>query len=285
MIIVTGATGQLGGAVVAHLLEQVPARELAVSVRDPHSDAARRLADRGVQVRRGDFTEPETLPTAFADASRVLIVSGPADPEPHRIAVEAAVTAGAEHIVYTAHMATSPDSHFGPARQHAVTEQDLAATGIATTSLRNGFHASSAPFMLGAGLRTGELRLPADGPVAWTAQADLAVAAAIALTDPDRLHGTTPPLTASRALDMDELAEVVSRITGRTVTRTVVDEDEYRAALVAGGLPEAFAPMMTGFFAAARDGEFATVDPTLADLLDREPRSIEDVLADTLRAY
>lgn len=64
-----------------------------------------------MQVRRGDFTEPDTLPTAFADPSRVLIVSGPADPEPHRIAVEAAVTAGAEHLVYTAHMATSPDSH------------------------------------------------------------------------------------------------------------------------------------------------------------------------------
>jgi NAD(P)H dehydrogenase (quinone) len=285
MIIVTGATGQLGGAVVDHLLEHLPTRELAVSVRDPRSEAARRLADRGVQVRRGDFTAPETLPAAFADASSVLIVSGPADPEPHRAAVEAAVTAGAERIVYTAHMAASPESHFGPARQHATTEQDLAATGIATTSLRNGFHASSAPFMLGAGLRTGGLRLPADGPVAWTAQQDLAVAAAIALTDPDRLHGTTAPLTASRALDMDELAEVVSRITGRTVTRTVVDEDEYRAGLVAGGLPEALAPMMTGFFAAARDGEFATVDPTLADLLGHEPRSVADVLTEALRAH
>ncbi|MDN4650075.1 hypothetical protein, partial [Curtobacterium sp. PsM8] len=61
--------GQLGGAVVAHLLVQVPARELAVSVRDPHSAAARRLAARGVAVRRGAFTAPETLPTACADAS------------------------------------------------------------------------------------------------------------------------------------------------------------------------------------------------------------------------
>jgi len=83
MILVTGATGRLGGAVVDRLLERMPATELAVSVRDP--DKARPLADRGVSVRRGDFTEPSTLAQAFEGASRVLITPGP--PTRHRTPV------------------------------------------------------------------------------------------------------------------------------------------------------------------------------------------------------
>ena len=73
MIIVTGANGQLGGAVVTQLLTRLPANQIVASVRDPAKAAA--LAARGVIVRAGDFAEPAGLAAAFAGAGQVLVVS------------------------------------------------------------------------------------------------------------------------------------------------------------------------------------------------------------------
>lgn len=67
MIVLTGASGQLGGRIVDRLLERVSADQVGVSVHDPERAAA--LAARGVRVRRGDFADPDTLPAAFEGAS------------------------------------------------------------------------------------------------------------------------------------------------------------------------------------------------------------------------
>src|SRR5437867_6201091 len=123
MIIVTGATGQLGGLIVERLLERMPAGQVGVSVRD--LDKAGNLRARGVRVRRGDFGDPAALARAFEGATQVLIVSGPADPAPHRAAIEAARAAGAGRILYTSHMGANRHSLFAATRAHAETEQDL----------------------------------------------------------------------------------------------------------------------------------------------------------------
>jgi len=73
MIVVTGASGQLGRAVLERLLGRVPAEQVGASVRDP--EKARDLAERGVRVRRGDYAEPSSLAASFEGASRVLVVS------------------------------------------------------------------------------------------------------------------------------------------------------------------------------------------------------------------
>ncbi|NUR97689.1 MAG: SDR family NAD(P)-dependent oxidoreductase, partial [Kribbellaceae bacterium] len=63
MIIVTGATGALNGATVDHLLERLPAGEIAVAVRDIAK--ADRFAQRGVEVRYADYADAASLPAAF----------------------------------------------------------------------------------------------------------------------------------------------------------------------------------------------------------------------------
>ncbi len=124
MIIVTGANGHLGRAVVERLLELVPAEQIGVSVRDPEKASA--LAALGVRVRRGEFDDPASLADAFEGVSWVLIVSvnsfGEAAARQHRMAINAAKAAGAQRIVYTSHMAASED---GPIAYTA--HSDLAA--------------------------------------------------------------------------------------------------------------------------------------------------------------
>ncbi|TMU90339.1 NAD(P)H-binding protein [Streptomyces sp. DASNCL29] len=279
MIIVTGANGQLGRMVAERLLEAVPAEEIGVSVRDVA--AARDLGARGVRVRRGDFADPDTLPHAFEGASKVLIVStsttGEAAVRGHRTAVAAAAAAGAERILYTSHMGASPSSRFAPMPDHAATEEALRQSGVPFTSLRNGFYVSSAVELVRGALETGVLAVPEDGPVAWTAHADLADAAVLALTG-EVLDGLSPALTGPEVIDMAGIAEILTRLTGRPIRRVVVSDDEYRARLVTHGVPEPSAEMLVGLFAASREGDFAPVDPTLADVLGRPVVRVEDYL-------
>jgi NAD(P)H dehydrogenase (quinone) len=284
MIIITGATGRLGSLIVQRLLGRVPADQVGVSVRDP--DRAADLAARGVRVRHGDFTDPDSLATAFEGAAQVLLVSanetGGAAVAQHTAAIDAARAVGAKRILYTSHQAAGADSLFAPMPDHAATERYLAGTGTPFTSLRNGFYASTVPYLLGRALETGELVAPADGPVSWTTHADLAEVAATILAEEGRFDGPTPPLTAPHAVDLEEIAGILSELTGRTIRRIVAADDEWTAELIGNGVPEVQATMLLGMFHASQRGEFAATGPTLENLLGRAATPIRSFLEETI---
>lgn len=71
---------------------------------------------------------------------------------------------------------------------------------------------------------------------------------------------------------------MASDLVGRPIRRVVVSNAEYRAGLVAHGVPEPAADMLLGMFLAARNGEFARVNPTLGRLIGRPPMTLRDVL-------
>ena len=280
MYVITGATGHLGSQIVDRLLERVPAESVAVSVRNVTKAAD--LAERGVRVRPGDFTEPSTLTDAFEGAQKVLVISaairGSGAVTANLAAIDAARAAGAERILYTSHQAASKDSLFAAQPTHAATEEHLAGLGVPFTALRNGFYANTLGFMIGGALETGQLVAPADGPVSWTDHADLAEAAARALADDGLFDGVTPPLTAPEALDLEAVAATLADITGRAITRVVVDDEEWRATSVSRGMPASAADFTLGLYRAARRGEFAVTDPTLGAVIGRRPRSARSVL-------
>jgi NAD(P)H dehydrogenase (quinone) len=280
MIIVTGATGALNGATVDHLLERFPADEITVAVRDVAK--AERFAERGVGVRRGDYADPGSLPGAFEGADQLLLVSSN-DPGAdamslHRAAIDAAKAAGVGRILYTSHQGAGDDSPFVPARIHAATERLLAESGVAWTSLRNGFYAHSLTWLAGPWRETGVITVPADGPVSWTAREDAAEAAAVVIASNGAYDGPTT-LTAGSAPTFQDVAVIASELTGKEVTCVVVDPDEWIAAQVAEGTQEFMARFILGMYLAAAEGRFAGVDPLLGELLGREPQSVRDLLA------
>ena len=280
MIVVTGATGALNGATVDHLLARMPASELVVAVRD--RTRASRFADAGVVVRQADYAEPASLPAAFAGADQLLLVSSN-DPGAdavslHRAAIDAAIAAGVGRILYTSHQGAALASPFVPAAVHARTEQLLEASGLPWTSLRNGFYAHSLGWLAGPWRETGVIEVPADGPVSWTTREDAAEAAAVVLTSDGAYDGPIT-LTADAAPTFVELAEIASDLAGRAVQTVVVDHGTWVSTQVAAGQPERMARFLLGFYDAAHEGFFAGVDPLLATLLGREPRTVRDVLA------
>ncbi|GAA1456965.1 SDR family oxidoreductase [Williamsia maris] len=279
MIVITGATGALNGATVDHLLERLPANEISVAVRDVSK--AGRFAELGVAVRRGDYADPASLPSAFDGADQLLLVSSN-DPHAdavalHRNAIDAAVTAGVGRILYTSHQGAADDTPFGPGRDHAATERLLAESGLPWTSLRNGFYAHSLTWMAGPWRETGVITVPADGPVSWTSRADAAEAAA-AIIATDGSHDGPITLTAGAAPTFEDVATTASEVAGRTIRRVLMDVDEWITAQVAAGRPESAARFMLGMYRAAADGYFAGIDPVLGELLGREPRSVGDEL-------
>ena len=288
MIIVTGASGHLGAQIVDLLLNRLPASAVGVSVRDPGK--ARGLADRGVRVRAGDFTDPDSLAYAFEGADQVLVISaairGGGAFDANRVAIDAATAAGVGRVLYTSHQAASADSLFPPQRVHAATEHHLAGQGVPFTALRNGFYANALGIHLDSALSTGRIVVPEDGPVSWTAHEDLAEAAAIALVEGEGedLDGISAPLTASTALDLGEVAEVLSSLTGRTITRVTVSDDEWRASAIKRGLPPLVADFSLGMFQAARRGEFAVTDGTLETVIGHATAPVEHTLRQLLAA-
>lgn len=286
MIVVTGATGQYGRQVVEGLLKKLPANQLGVSVRDPQK--AQDFARQGVRVCLGDFTDPAGLAQAFDGADQVLIVSvntlGEEAVRQHGHAIRAAKQAGVKRILYTSHQAAAASASFVPCRDHAATEALLQASGVPYVSLRNGFYAESALHQLGAMKDAGKIALPEDGPVSWTARADLAEAAVAALTSPGLFDGISPPLTGPAMLDFADVAHIASEILGRPIARVVTSDETFRDGLVSRGVPPAMAAAFGTLYTASRAREFAVIDPVLEKLLGRKPAGMKDLLHGFLAA-
>ena len=269
-IVVTGATGGLGSSVVQQFLRMTPASELGVSVRQP--EAAQHLAALGVRVRHGDFDKPRTLDEAFDGAERLLVIStktldNHARFTQHRNAIDAARRCGVRQIYYTS-IVQRAGSVFDLAPGHLDTEAYLAGSGLTHTILRNGHYMENLPMFLGASVTTGELALPADGLTAWGSRIDLAQGIGRIMLDGGHT-GETLLLTGPEGLDFRAIAEITSAISGRRITRHVIDGRAYLDMLVAGGIPKLIARSLVSGFASRARGELAKVDPTLKKIVGR----------------
>jgi NAD(P)H dehydrogenase (quinone) len=242
MYVITGVTGKLGRVAVEDLLTRVPAAEVVAVARDPRKAAD--LAERGVDVRRGDYEDPTSLRTAFSGGDVLLLVSSPditpgARPRQHGNAIDAAVAAGVGRIVYTS--AIGAEDGQGFLADHTATEGLLAESGLPHTLLRNTFYME---VLVNAGLRAavdaGELLGADDGvPVNLATIADLGVAAAVTV-DGEGHEGAVYELRGP-VWTLADLARTVSEVSGKDVTYRPVPVEELGQAgfvhqLIASGL-------------------------------------------------
>lgn len=215
MIAVTGATGALGGRVVDRLAaSDVPLR---LVVRD--AARAPRTPGAEVVVNAGGFGDPAGLRKALTGADTLFLVSA-AEAEnrlrQHLDAVDAAVAAGVQRIVYTSFLHASPDAVFTLVRQHAATEDRIRASGVRHTFLRHGMYADFVPFF--ATLQDGRAVIAApagEGRTSFVSRDDLAdVAAAVLLDGSGRFDGQALEVTGPEALSLADAARVLAEVTG-----------------------------------------------------------------------
>lgn len=229
-LVVTGASGALGRLVVAALLERVAASELTLVSRSP--DSLGDVARLGATVRYGDFEQPASLREAFSGARRILVIStiGVADTATaHRAAFEEAAEAGVEHIVYTSVSNPVEANPFPPATTHARSEEDLRATGVAWTILRNALYAELRAQIAAKYIHDGQWTTNmGDGSHAFVARTDCAAAAAAALTD-SVAGGRIYDVTGPELVDANNYVTLLEEFGPRQVVRDDVDDAEYES--------------------------------------------------------
>jgi NAD(P)H dehydrogenase (quinone) len=279
MIVVTGATGQLGRLVVDGLLEKTSPGQVVAAVRDPRK--ADDLAARGVQVREADYDRPETLATAFAGAEKVLLISSSTPGQrlaQHEAVVKAAQEAGARHLVYTSVLAADTTKLF-VAPDHKATEQVIRDAGIPFTFLRNGWYTENYAQTVQQALATGSFAGSAgEAGLGAVPRIDFAEAAVAVLTG-DGHAGKTYELAGDTPWNYADFAAAITEAAGTPVTYQDVSPQQHRQLLVAAGLPEPVADMLVDADRGIRDGELAATTGDLRSLIGRPTTPLADAVA------
>lgn len=283
MIVVTGASGQLGRLVIHSLLGKLPAAQIVAAVRQP--ERAADLAALGVQVRRADYTQPATLDAAFSGAEKVLLISSSEVGQrtvQHRNVIDTARRAGVALLAYTSllHAERSP---LGLAAEHQVTERLLKESGLPVVLLRNGWYTENYLASIPPALQHGAfIGSAGDGRIASAARADYAEAAAAVLTLADQA-GKVYELAGDESYTLAEFAAELSRQAGKTIPYVNLPEAEYKAALVGAGLPEPLAGLLADSDAGAAQGALFDEQRQLSRLIGRPTATLAALMTKALR--
>jgi NAD(P)H dehydrogenase (quinone) len=280
-ILVTGATGHLGRETLEFLLKQVPASQLVALARDPAKLAD--LAERGVDVRAGDYFDPESLSRAFEGIDKVLLVSAVAFTDritQHRNVIAAAKAAGVKQLVYTSiqRKAGSSFSISMVTESDKATEQAIKDSGIAYTILRNTLYLDAVPLILGNAVLDEGVRVPGgSGQAPLAVRSELAEANALVLTQ--AVHeNKTYTLGASETFSFADVAAVLSEIKARPLPYADITVQQFIDEKVAGGFPAPAAVFLAEWIQAVAVGEFTEVTGDLERLIGRKPTGYREFL-------
>jgi NAD(P)H dehydrogenase (quinone) len=282
-LLVTGAAGQLGQSVIRHLIEtfNVSPSSIVAATRSP--DKLSGLAAKGVVVRKADFDDPATLPTAFAGVDRLLIISTDSLDTPgkrlaqHKVAIEAARKAGVKHILYTS--MPSPDKSlvtFAP--DHLGTEQAIKASGAGYTILRDAWYMDNYLMGLPHSLKDGKWYTAAGtGRVPNISREDCALAIAAALASA-ATESAVYTLTGDQPMSMSEVAAVVTEVTGKALDVVQVNGEQLAGGMTGAGLPKFVVDMLVSADANIRAGNFEAVSGDFKKLTGKDPQTLKTFL-------
>jgi NAD(P)H dehydrogenase (quinone) len=274
-IAVTGATGAFGRLAIEALLHRgIPSGQLVAVGR--RVDTIADLAAQGVEVRRADYDDPDTLRAAFAGVDRLLFVSGSEVgrrvPQ-HLAVIAAAKEAGIGLLAYTSIVnATTADIML--AREHADTERALIESGLTHVLLRNGWYLEN--YNLASAVEHGLAGAAGDGRISAATRADLAEAAAAVVVG----HGYGDKVyeLGGEPFTLTELAAAISRQSGRKVAYTNLSEQKYRDFLVAVGVPENLAAALADADRGAGEGQLYVDGHDLEKLIGRPVTPLDEAV-------
>jgi NAD(P)H dehydrogenase (quinone) len=284
MIVVTGATGQLGRLVIASLLKKIPAAGIVAAVRNV--EKAQDLAALGVQVRQADYNRPESWDAALQGAGKVLLISSSEIGQrvaQHRNVIDAARRAGVKLLAYTS-VLHADTSVLGLAGEHRETETSIRASGVPFVLLRNGWYTENYAMGIPTALSLSAVYgCAGDGRISSAARADYAEAAATVLTT-DNQAGKLYELAGDSAYTLSEFAAEISRQAGRAIGYVNLPEAEYRKALLGAGLPEFLAELLANSDTGVSKGALFDDGRQLSKLIGRPTTPLAEVVAATIQA-
>jgi NAD(P)H dehydrogenase (quinone) len=282
MILVTGASGQLGRLVVKALLKSVQPSEVIAAARSPEKVSD--LADLGVEVRPMDYTKPETVDSALVGVERVLLISsselGSRVPQ-HANVIDGCKKAGVKLLAYTS-ILRADSSPLPLALEHKETEALLAQSGVPFVLLRNGWYSENyttgVPGAVAQGMVLG---CAGDGKISSAARADYAEAAARVLLAEDQA-GRVYELAGDSAYTLNELAAEITRQSNKEITYMNLPEEAYLDILTSVGLPDPIATLLAESDTGALAGGLFDDSGALGRLIGRATTPISESVSEVL---
>jgi uncharacterized protein YbjT (DUF2867 family) len=280
-VLVTGATGNTGRAVLDALTQQgAPVRAMV------RTEADRSKLPAGVPLAVADFDDTASVAAALHGAGRAYLVTPSSEraEDQQRHFADVAAEAGVAHLVVLSQLAADEQSPVRFLRYHAAVEQHVRQLGIAYTFLR--------PNLFFQGLLTfarsiaAERRFYApigDAKVSAVDVRDIAAVAAIALTEAGH-EGATYTLTGPAAITHAQIAAALSSALGHDITFTDVPPEAFAASLQQI-LPPWQVQGLLEDYAHYRRGEAASVTPTVAEITGRPARDVAQFAHDYRPAF
>lgn len=284
---ITGVSGKLSGDAVRHLLQRTKAADIVAVTRTP--DKAATFAAQGIDVRAGDFNDPDGLVKAFAGIDRLLLVPGSdltpgARPRQHAAAIHAAVKAGVGHIVYISSLGCRPGKEDGILETHWATEQSLIGSGAAWTILRMGPYTESLLDAAKNAIASGAYSAMDGAPAAWVVREDIA-AAGVGILAAEGHEGATYYATGPVSIAPAEVAAIMAKISGKPVRFAPVTAERQEANLAKAGLPPFLISPILRFQIASRGGAFDLVTGDVGRLSGKRAESPEEFLTRNRSAF
>jgi NAD(P)H dehydrogenase (quinone) len=292
-IVISGASGAFGRMAAERLLAKVEPSRLVLVTRTPATLAS--FAARGVQVRFGDFDQPESLRAAFAGAEQLLLIStldvGERRRRQHKTAIAAAMAAGVGHVIYTSSVGIHPRSPAFVIEDHLFTEEALRRSGLNFTFMRDAQYAEVITTMIAPGaIASGEwLSSAADGCMAFVSKQDCVESAVAVLTTPGH-EGAVYEITGPELLTFGDCARIAAEVTGKPIRFQDVSHEAMQARFDAMGVPRRHiegtvhqaagawgSEEMMSYERAIREGYFAIASHHVKLLTGRPARSLREV--------
>jgi uncharacterized protein YbjT (DUF2867 family) len=283
-ILVTGATGNVGSKVV----EQLSAAGIAVRAAVQSTSKATKIKSAGVEPVEFDFTRPETLPAAFDGVEKVFLLT-PFVPNMVELglrAVNAAKKAGVKYIVRLSAMGANFEPSFPLGHWHREVEKAVESSKIPYTILRpNSFMQNYSTALSGDIKTQSAFYLPmGDAKLSVIDTRDIAFVAAELLRNPGH-EGQTYELTGPDALSNYDVAEILSKVTGRKINYISVPEEGARKGMKDAGMPDWTIDALNELFAVQRAGKMGTVSSAVERITKRKPISFSQFAVDHLAAF
>lgn len=276
MILVTGATGNIGSA----LLRELRAAG-AGPLRGLTRDIARAAFPEGVEAVAGDFARTASLKPALEGVRSLFLVSRVgSDAE----IIEAARQAGVEHVVLVSSITVQTHPHLGPAAENLAVEQLLKDSGMAWTILRPTQFASNALWWAGTIGEHETVRVPyADTGLPTIHPADIASVARVALTEPGHRQRTYA-LTGPERITARQQVGAIAAVLGREVPFAEISRQEAHRQMAAF-LGDEAADAVLDVTGGDVNDELLTVRDTVSRITGAPGRTFEQWAAENAAAF